>query len=119
MVRLEGLVKGGAVGSYEACFMEHLRTLKDPLLDQMVDRCACQAGSVQTNAVFEQVLPACARLQRCTASLTLTMVVCPVCASALGIGVAGARRLRASVRTCLQCWLLRWASSLSRTRSPS
>jgi hypothetical protein len=39
MVRLEGLVKGGAAGSYEGCFMEHLRILKDPLLDQMVDRC--------------------------------------------------------------------------------
>lgn len=38
MVRLEGLVKGGAAGTYEVCFMEHLRMLKDPLLDQMVDR---------------------------------------------------------------------------------
>lgn len=38
MVRLEGLVKGGAAGNYEACFMEHLRMLKDPLLDQMIDR---------------------------------------------------------------------------------
>lgn len=38
MVRLEGLVKGGAAGSFEGCFMEHLRMLKDPLLDQMVDR---------------------------------------------------------------------------------
>lgn len=38
MVRLEGLVKGGAAGDYEVCFMEHLRMLKDPLLDQMVDR---------------------------------------------------------------------------------
>lgn len=38
MVRLEGLVKGGAAGSFEVCFMEHLRMLKDPLLDQMVDR---------------------------------------------------------------------------------
>lgn len=40
MVRLEGLVKGGAAGNYEVCFMEHLRMLKDPLLDQMVDRYA-------------------------------------------------------------------------------
>lgn len=42
MVRLEGLVKGGAAGDYEGCFMEHLRMLKDPLLDQMVDRCVYQ-----------------------------------------------------------------------------
>lgn len=44
MVRLEGLIKGGAIGTYEACFMEHLRTLKDPLLDQMIDRCACDTS---------------------------------------------------------------------------
>jgi hypothetical protein len=38
MARLEGLVKGGAAGKYEICFLEHLRMLKDPLLDQMADR---------------------------------------------------------------------------------
>jgi hypothetical protein len=39
LVRLEGLVKGGAAGAHEGVFMENLRALKDPLLDQMVDRC--------------------------------------------------------------------------------
>lgn len=38
LLRLEGLVAGGAVGSYEACFLEHLRQLRDPLLEQMGDR---------------------------------------------------------------------------------
>lgn len=38
LLRLEGLVAGGAVGSYEGCFLEHLRQLRDPLLEQMGDR---------------------------------------------------------------------------------
>lgn len=54
MVRLEGLIKGGAIGTHEACFMEHLRTLKDPLLDQMVDRCACGTSSSRQLLPFSQ-----------------------------------------------------------------
>ncbi|WIA41106.1 hypothetical protein OEZ86_004736 [Tetradesmus obliquus] len=38
LVRLEALVKGGAVGSYEDTFLEMLRPLRDPLLEQAVDR---------------------------------------------------------------------------------
>eukprot|EP00878_Enallax_costatus_P031208 GHUV01034104.1.p1 GENE.GHUV01034104.1~~GHUV01034104.1.p1 ORF type:complete len:529 (+),score=166.68 GHUV01034104.1:627-2213(+) len=38
MVRLEGLVIGGAVGSHEACFLDYLRQLKDPILEQIYDR---------------------------------------------------------------------------------
>jgi hypothetical protein len=38
LVRLEALVKGGAVGSYEGTFLEMLRPLRDPLLEQAVDR---------------------------------------------------------------------------------
>ena len=38
MVHLEGLVIGGAVGSYEACFLDYLRQLKDPILEQIYDR---------------------------------------------------------------------------------
>jgi hypothetical protein len=48
MVRLDGLVKGGAAGNHEGCFMEHMRTLKDPLLDQMVDRCALVTAGANT-----------------------------------------------------------------------
>jgi hypothetical protein len=45
LVRLEALVKGGAVGSYEGTFLELLRPLKDPLLEQAVDRrCVCDAN---------------------------------------------------------------------------
>lgn len=51
MVRLEGLVKGGAAGEYEGCFMEHLRMLKDPLLDQMVDRCSATAASAGNSSM--------------------------------------------------------------------
>jgi hypothetical protein len=38
LVRLEALVKGGAVGTYEGTFLEMLRPLRDPLLEQAVDR---------------------------------------------------------------------------------
>lgn len=38
LVRLEGVVKGGAAGTYEAAFLELLRQLRDPLLEQAVDR---------------------------------------------------------------------------------
>jgi CLIP-associating protein 1/2 len=38
LLRLEGLVKGGAAGSFEVCFLEHLRQLRDPILEQMGDR---------------------------------------------------------------------------------
>ena len=38
LVRLESLVIGGAVGSYEACFLDYLRQLKDPILEQIYDR---------------------------------------------------------------------------------
>lgn len=38
MLRLEGIVIGGAVGSYEACFLENLRQLRDPILEQLSDR---------------------------------------------------------------------------------
>eukprot|EP00775_Hariotina_reticulata_P009313 gene9313-9478_t len=38
LLRLEGLVKGGAAGNFEVCFLEHLRQLRDPILEQMGDR---------------------------------------------------------------------------------
>lgn len=38
LVRLEGLVKGGAAGAFEAHFLEALRGLKDLLLAQALDR---------------------------------------------------------------------------------
>jgi hypothetical protein len=45
LVRLEALVKGGAVGSYEGTFLEMLRPLRDPLLEQAVDRRSVRSGS--------------------------------------------------------------------------
>lgn len=107
MVRLEGLIKGGAIGTHEACFMEHLRALKDPLLDQMVDRCACDTSSSRRLLPFLQA-PAwqldtdgCPQLRLPPCLVMLTTLSCVrVIRQPLLCG-AGARRLRASVRTCL------------------
>lgn len=134
MVRLEGLVKGGAAGSFEGCFMEHLRMLKDPLLDQMVDRwegeadrltkltalwAACctprhlERRYIQNGVTSRRFAPvACpvhgqARLvfgTHCWFTDTLWLLCCDVLCCA-----AGAQLWPASVLTFSLCWQLPWA----------
>lgn len=85
MVRMEGLVKGGAAGSYEGCFMEHLRILKDPLLDQMVDRCGPagrQTAQTQHNAscMWNCMICAAQALLRQMKVLHAMLVIVQACA---------------------------------------
>ncbi len=91
LLRLEGLVKGGAAGSYEETFLELLRSLRDPLLEQLADR----RSAVSRQAAHTMIALAASLGQRfepyaapfMTAlfkMLVITVQVCAACSGRLG-----------------------------------
>jgi hypothetical protein len=87
MVRLEGLIKGGAAGNHEGCFMEHLRTLKDPLLDQMVDRCALVAAGANTLSSNGYIVGFVEGLDRAAAELSALLACIAQFTTAAGVAL--------------------------------
>jgi CLASP N terminal len=96
LLRLEGLVKGGAAGSYEETFLELLRSLRDPLLEQLADR----RSAVSRQAAHTMIALAASLGQRfepyaapfMTAlfkMLVITVQVCAACSGRLGRSVGG------------------------------